>query len=683
MSIGVGIDLGTTNSVITYIDNRNKAVVIPNRSGNKITPSVICFQDNDIIIGDEAKELQELGIYDVVAFFKRQMGDDSFSFYSNNKEYSATELSSLILKQVKNDAENFLNQNIKDTVITVPAYFKEKERQATLLAGKKAGFNVLQIINEPTAAAIAYGVDKDENKTILVYDLGGGTFDVTILKISKNEIKILNSEGDHQLGGKDWDDRIISYIANQFEEEFGIDPLEDSESVADLLVRVENAKKKLSKLNETTISISYDGMKDRYVLSRDKLEELTSDLMERTVFLTQQAIDSIGLNVKDIDDILLVGGSTRMPMVHKFIKDRFHKNPLMGVNVDEAVSVGAALLAKELSSNNNYKLGNNAHQISLGNKKLTEVTNHTLGMIAISEDNRIYKNSPILPKNTNIPTSYTRKYNHRVSKNRENILEVFLTQGDSEIPNQVDYLNKYVVINIPYKRGGVVEIDVTYQYDINGVVNVEAFAEGRILPIKQEMLDNDIPDRFMREPEFENYVEREFMTIYMAFDISGSMSGSPLKQAKKAARSFVKNLDLDFTEIGIIVFSDTVKIIQHATNDEYIIMDTISDIECCKTGCCNDADPFDEIFSLMKNLEHKKYAIVLADGVWSYQDRVIKKAQKCHREDIEVVAIGFGGADKRFLQEIASSDEGSIFTTQEGLVDSFSTIAQEINHGIL
>ena len=681
MSIAVGIDLGTTNSVISYIDNRNKAVVIPNRSGNKITPSVICFQDNDIIIGDEAKELQELGIYDVAAFFKRQMGDDSFGFYTNNKEYSATELSSLILKQLKSDAENFLNQNIKDAVITVPAYFKEKERQATLLAGEKAGFNVLQIINEPTAAAIAYGVDKDENKTILVYDLGGGTFDVTILKISKNEIKILNSEGDHQLGGKDWDDRIISYIANQFEEEFGVDPLEDSESVADLLVRVEDAKKKLSKLNETTISISYDGMKGRYVLSRDKFEELTSDLMERTVFLTQQAIDSIGLHVRDIDDILLVGGSTRMPMVHKFIKDRFHKNPLMGVNVDEAVSIGAALLAKELSSHNNYKLGSNAHQISLGNKKLTEVTNHTLGMIAVSEDNRRYKNSPILPKNTNIPASYTRKYNHRVSKNRENILEIFLTQGDSEIPNQVDYLNKYVVTNIPYKRGGVVEIDVTYQYDINGVVNVEAFDEGRRLPIRQEILDDDIPERFMKEPEFEQIETiQEYKTIYLVLDVSSSMWGEPLDQAKRAAKEFINKLDLDFNEIGIIIFNNNSYILTRAINDENVLFNKIDSIY--SNGGTN-ANPFDDIYKLLKNVNNKKYAVVLTDGQWFRQEAAIKKAHKCHREGIEVVAIGFGGADRWFLQEIASSDEGSIFTTQEGLVDSFSTIAQEINHGNL
>jgi uncharacterized protein YegL len=302
-------------------------------------------------------------------------------------------------------------------------------------------------------------------------------------------------------------------------------------------------------------------------------------------------------------------------------------------------------------------------------------------MIAVSEDNRRYKNSPILPKNTNIPASYTRKYNHRVSKNRENILEIFLTQGDSEIPNQVDYLNKYVVTNIPYKRGGVVEIDVTYQYDINGVVNVEAFAEGRRLPIRQEILDDDIPERFMKEPEFEQIETiQEYKTIYLVLDVSSSMWGEPLDQAKRAAKEFINKLDLDFNEIGIIIFNNNSYILTRAINDENVLFNKIDSIY--SNGGTN-ANPFDDIYKLLKNVNNKKYAVVLTDGQWFRQEAAIKKAHKCHREGIEVVAIGFGGADRWFLQEIASSDEGSIFTTQEGLVDSFSTIAQEINHGNL
>jgi molecular chaperone DnaK len=678
MSIAVGIDLGTTNSVISYINNLNKPIIIPDKEGNKITPSVICFKDNEIIVGDEAKELQELGIYDVAVFFKRQMGDDTFSFFANSKEYTPTELSSIILKHMKNSAEFYLGTSIQKAVITVPAYFKEKEREATIEAGKKAGFDVLQIINEPTAAAIAYGINTNKNQKVLVYDLGGGTFDVTILEITNNEIKILNSEGDHQLGGKDWDDRIINYVSNQFEEEFGVDPLEDSESVADLLVRVEDAKKKLSKLEKTTISISYDGMKGRYELTKNLFEELTSDLMERTVFLTQESLKNINLSSNDIDEILLVGGSTRMPMVHSFIKDRFNKKPLIGVNVDESVSIGAAILAKELSENKENK---KQSQIFLGSRKLSEVTNHTLGMIAISEDNKRYKNSFILKKNTKIPASFTREYNHMLSKTKENILEIFLTQGDSEIPNEVDYLDKYVVTNIPYQKGGIAKIDVTYSYDINGVVNVKASINNSILPIKKEKLDNDIPDRFMKEPEFELINSNlEEKTIYLVLDVSGSMWGEPLEKAKEAAKEFINKLDLDYNKIGIIVFNNHTRVLTKAINNKNTLFTTIDGIY--SNGGTN-ANPFNNIYNLLANIDDKRYAVVLTDGQWFRQNEAIEKAQKCHQNGIEVVAIGFGGADKWFLNEISSSDEGSIFTSQEKLVESFSSIAQEINNGDL
>jgi len=664
----VGIDLGTTNSAIAYVDSYKKPIIIKNAEGESITPSVVCFDGSSIIVGDEAKELQALGTYEVAAFFKRQMGDDTFSLEINGKSYTATDLSSFVLKKLKQDAEDFLGEKVTDVVITVPAYFKDKERTATIEAGKKAGLNVLQVINEPTAAAAAYGIkNTSSNQTILVYDLGGGTFDVTIMKIGANDIQILNSTGDYQLGGKDWDDRIISYIAQQFNDEFGEDPLEDAESVADLLVRAETAKKQLTKRNSTNISISHDGMKGRYTLDRDTFENITADLMERTILLTQQALDEINLTPYDIDNILLVGGSTRMPMVHKFIEERFNKKPLIGVNVDEAVALGASIVAYEATQ----------PKFSLGGKKIKDVTNHTLGAIAISEDNTKYINSFILTKNTPIPCKEKKKFQHRVSKTN-NKLEIFLTQGESDVPNEVDYLGLYVVENIPTNKR-VVEIEIEYEYDISGVVNVSAYLEGMKLPIQKYPLPDDIPDRFMLPPEQNQEVFPEFTTVYLAFDISGSMSGRPLKEAKKAAKSFVKNMNLEYSAIGLIVFSDEVHLSLIASQNERKIFDAISDIECCETGCCNDADPFDTIYHQLNNVEDRKFGVVLADGVWVHQIEAIEKAKECHKVGIEIVAIGFGGADKEFLRDIASSDEGSIFTTESGLVETFSTIAKEIS----
>ncbi|MEN8217148.1 MAG: Hsp70 family protein [Pseudomonadota bacterium] len=348
MALAVGIDLGTTNSAIAYINEHGQPVVIPNELGESITPSVICFKDGEQIIGDDGKEMQALGMYPVAAFFKRQMGDELFIFHADGVDYSSTELSTLLLKKLKKNAEAHLGQTITDAVITVPAYFRDPERKATIEAGQAAGLNVLQVINEPTAAAVAYGLNKTQKKQrLLIYDLGGGTFDVTLLELEKDHVRVKNSDGDHQLGGKDWDDRIIEYLASKFQDEYGIDPLEDAESLADLLVQAEEAKKRLTSFEKTVISIAHEGKKGKYELDRATFGQITSDLMERTMSMTMRVLEDMRLKPSHIDGVLLVGGSTRMPMVHQFIAKQFGKQPMTGINVDEAVALGAALVAKE------------------------------------------------------------------------------------------------------------------------------------------------------------------------------------------------------------------------------------------------------------------------------------------------------------------------------------------------
>ena len=607
------------------------------------------------------------------------MGDEYFILPLGPKDYTAAELSSLILKKLKKDAEKELGDSIGDAVITVPAYFKEKERKATIEAGKLAGLSVLQVINEPTAAAVAYGLKQgDKEQTILVYDLGGGTFDVTVMKIDSSSINVLNSVGDHQLGGKDWDEKIITYIANEFKDEFGEDPLEDSESIADLMVRVEDAKKKLSSVAKTKIAISYEGMKGRYELDRETFENVTADLMERTVFLVEKALEDIDMSVNDIDGILLVGGSTRMPMVHRYIKDRFGKEPLIGVNVDEAVALGAAIVAHE---QNTVKTGRSEGAYLPGMKVVKDVTNHSLGMIAINEDNTKYVNSFILPKNREIPCTEKREFSQRVGKKIENMMEIFVTQGEQRSPDAVDYLGRYAVYDIPYQDGGVATIDIFYTYDLSGTVDVKARMNGEELKVVKEALPDDIPERFMKVPELELIeAEPEFTTVYLAFDISGSMLGKPLREAKKAAHGFVRNMDLNHSAIGLIIFSDRTQIILDATQNTSFLNHAIEDIRCCSTGMRNGANTFPDLLNLLKNQEGRKYSVVLADGVWRYQDQAVMEAEKCHKEDIEVVAIGFGKADYRFLQKIASAEEGSILTTVDRLVETFSNIAQEINN---
>jgi len=666
MSIKVGIDLGTTNSAIAYIDEFDKATVIPNSEGKHITPSVICYEDEKIVVGEEAKELQKLGLYDSAAFFKREMGDESFFLYLGNKEYSATELSSFILKKLKNDAEEFLGKKITDAVITVPAYFKEKERQATIEAGRLAGLNVLQIVNEPTAAAIAFGLKNiDKNQKILVYDLGGGTFDVTLMNIHNNTISIINSNGDHHLGGKDWDDRIISYIQSKFEDEFGIDPLEDSESVADLLVRAEEAKKKLSSLSKTSISISYNGDKGKFELSREVFEDITADLMERTISLTNQVLEEVSLEAKDVDGILLVGGSTRMPMVHKFIKERFQQEPLKGVNVDEAVALGAALLA------NKEKQNDKSSKFFIGGRiKVEDVTNHSLGTIVVNKDYTKYVNSILLRKNTPIPAKNTKEFLHS-----GRLLEIYLTQGESREPVDIDYLGKYIVKDIPF-NGDKIKISITYEYDINGVVKVFAKAKDKELPIIKEEVTDDIRERFSEDPKKSMISQK---VVYIMIDVSWSMSGKPLIKAKEAAIKFVNGVNLDYTKIGIIIFSDRDKVILTLSNNKKKIINAINSIKCGDTGCCNDSIPFNLSLSLLNSkIDAKRIVIVLTDGEWYNKNEAINSAKRHHSKGIEVIAIGFGDADESFLKQVASSSERGIFTNLDNLEDTFSTIAQEI-----
>ncbi|MGE4182777.1 MAG: Hsp70 family protein [Limisphaerales bacterium] len=676
MGSAVGIDLGTTNSAVARLDGHGKPAVILNAEGSPITPSVICFREGGILVGALAKEMQALGTWPVAAFFKRQMGDPYFLFHADGTDHTATELSAILLRKLKEDTEARLGERILRAVITVPAYFRDPERKATIAAGAAAGLDVLQVINEPTAAAVAYGLSREEaGRRILVYDLGGGTFDVTLLELTADGVKVRTSDGDHQLGGKDWDDRIIEFLAARFKEEFGADPLDDVESVADLLIQAEDAKKKLTSFNSTTVALTYDGSRGRYQLDRPTFEEITSDLMERTISLTKRVLEDVRLRPSDVDGVLLVGGSTRMPMVHRFIEDAFGRPPMGGVNVDEAVALGAAVVAAEQMAHR--ERGSPIFALR-GPVQTVDVTNHSLGMIAVNADHSAYVNSIILPKNREIPCDETRPYQHRTRGRGSNQIEVFITQGETDSPAEVVYIGKYVVHDIPHQKSGITVIDVAYHYDRSGTVNVTARAKGSVrdLRVTVEELPADVPSRFLAPPEPIRVEASEHVTAYLAFDLSGSMSGDPLAEAKKAALEFLRNTDLSHCSLGVIAFSDTVRTKLEATQSARQIQLAINNLEACETGVSNAAHPFDEVHSLLKSVKGRRFAITLADGVWSDQSQAIERAKACHQANIDVIAIGFGGADQDFLRQIASSDEASFFTSMSGLVETFSTIAQ-------
>jgi len=349
-----GIDLGTTYSSIAYVDEFGKAVIIPNAENERVTPSVVFFDEGNIVVGEVAKESAKLYPNEVVSFIKRSMGEPNFIFEYGTERYRAEEISAYVLKKLAQDAELHLSETVSDVVITCPAYFGINEREATRKAGEIAGFNVRQIINEPTSAAIAYGsLDTSRNKVVLVYDLGGGTFDITMIDIRKDSVEVICTGGDHNLGGKDWDDRIVAYMVEKFQEETGMqeDILDDPDTWQDLQLSAERSKKILSQRPKTPISITHGGKRVKMLMDRDKFEELTEDLVERTVDFTREMLDAAKeKGYTRFDEIILVGGATRMPQVTERISDAFGMTPKV-FDPDEAVAKGAAIYGWKLALN--------------------------------------------------------------------------------------------------------------------------------------------------------------------------------------------------------------------------------------------------------------------------------------------------------------------------------------------
>lgn len=663
----VGIDLGTTNSAIAIINEAGKPEIVNNSDGEATTPSVIYFGP-DPVIGDEAKELQLIGEVNIASFFKRSMGDPNFVLDFYGKKYTPVDLSCLILKKLKGDAEKRLGEVITDAVITVPAYFNDLERCNTIKAGESAGFNVLRIINEPTSAALAYGLHEcEEEQLLLVYDLGGGTFDVTLVRISNQDIVVLATEGDHNLGGKDWDDRIVLYLGEQFTELYGVNPLDDDMAFGDLLVKAENGKKELSSRSSASFSMHYQGNKATFKLTRDKFNELTSDLMERTTKLAEHVVQGAGMDWSDINGIILVGGSTKMPMVHEYVKKISGKVPMAGINVDEAVALGAAIQAAM-----DCKSSSPVFLLS-GEKCVQDVMSHSLGKVALNQDQSKYINSIIIPKNGKIPCREHRDFQLRTKNNLQNKLEVYMTQGESERPKECAILGKYVFNDVSYTNGGLTVVDVCYEYDKNGVVNVFAAEKstGKKLPMKIEPVPANMG--WLDLPP-EKQVDICHVSIYLCIDVSSSMSGNPLMEAQKAARGFVDKCDLANMSVGLISFGGYGKMRLECCQNAKSIINAINGLYV--SGSTDMTDGINIGYNALKDLKGPRFIILLTDGSPDNQTSAETAAKACRGAGIGIVTIGTGGADFNYLRRLATSDESNIFSKLGNLVATFGHIAQ-------
>ncbi len=490
----VGIDLGTTFSVIAHVNEHGQPEIIPNLESERITPSVVMFEDALVTVGKIAKQNARAVPEQIVEFIKREMGKSKTEFYRtfDDKDYSPEELSAVILTKLKQDAETYLDEEITDAVITVPAYFHDAEREATRNAGKIAGLNVLQVLNEPTAAALAYGIDQlGSNQNVFVLDLGGGTFDVTIMKVSDSEIQMLATNGDHRLGGKDWDDKIITYVAEMFEIEHGENPLADLHSYQDLQLDAITAKESLSLRQRALIVCGYNGKTTRVELTREKFEQLTADLLERCRVLCNMVLSEAEMTWEEIDKILLVGGSTRMPMVQEMIASLSGKeiNP-HEVNPDEVVAIGAAIQGtlRQISEGSTEAIDMPEAVIDrfIGPDGAPKVTvtdgaTHNLGLVVLNAI-RQHIIHVMIPKMTAVPCEIADRF-LTVDHNQPSVLiEVVQGLEQDQRRDEIDLFDEYKLgectLELPpgLPQGSPIEVNYKYNLDQNLEVTAKSLS---------------------------------------------------------------------------------------------------------------------------------------------------------------------------------------------------------------
>ena len=669
----VGIDLGTTNSTVAAIDdNTGESIVVTNEDGNRFIPSVICFQDDGtVIIGNKAKKMMNEGMKNCVSAFKFGMGDKDTVFSTTNGEYTAEDLSALMIDYLlKNAKANTGVEEITDAVITVPAYFDDLQRKSTIRAAQKNGLNVMRIVNEPTSAAVHYGYRCDKDRTILVYDLGGGTFDATFIKISNGILDVIATGGNSKLGGLEWDKVILRTVADRFKSKYGIDPRKDPSAMGILKTASEECKIALSSDDEYIMDVKIANKNVKYRIKRDWFETNTEFLLKETGSSIEAIMEENGLTWDDVDEILLVGGSVKMPSVQRYVRSISGKPVSIHDDVDDAVALGAATFADMFARANN----------GMRSIDIADVTSHSLGALCTDIEADCFFNKVIIKRNSKIPAEGLTQFKI-VKGNYSKSIDVYILQGDSRNPSDCVVLDHKIVSGFNNLGDGVI-IDVHVGYDVNGIVTLRATHDDEELNVQNAKIEGDyswMSGRISDAPR-----EKDVMPTNIMFcvDVSRSMEKEgALEEAKKCIKNFIRNIDNDDVHFGLIAFGDKSECICDFDTDISIFCDRLDELKPNMLGRGTDSSPLGMALTNVSDRVGIGIIVIVTDGKWGNAKQAQQQSNLCSERTIPIFAIGLGNVDKIFLDKIANTTEGALFTRISNLDNAFSTIAGAINSG--